>query len=188
MHWKPQPICRSCSAYWPELVALIVIAVVLGRLALSPLKTHEWLLLGVGLSTFAWPVLALFAAWAFAMAARERMEWRHSNGRYNALQVGLALLTFAALVSLLGAIPWGLLGQPDMQIVSPVGYERLAWFTDRIAGVTPDAGVVSVSIWFYKAAMLAWALWLSFRLLRWLPWAWRAYTRGGLWRGRVQST
>jgi len=45
--------------------------------------------------------------------------------------------------------------------------------------------VLSVSIWFYKAAMLAWSLWLSFRLLRWLPWAWRAYTHGGLWRSRV---
>ncbi len=173
--------------YWPELLALVVMAFALGRLALSPLRTHEWLLLGWGLSTFAWPVLALFAAWAFAMSARERMEWRHSNGRFNALQVGLGALTFAALAALLGAIPYGLLGQPDMQIVSPVGYERLAWFTDRIAGATPDAGVVSVSIWFYKAAMLAWALWLSFRLLRWLPWAWRAYNHGGLWRGRVQA-
>jgi hypothetical protein len=171
--------------YWPELLAFIVIAFALGRLALSPLRTHEWLLLGWGLSTFAWPVLALFAAWAFAMAKRERMEWRHSAGRFNALQIVLALLTVAALGALLGAIPWGLLGQPDMQIVSPVSYEHLSWFADRSAGVTPDAGVLSVSIWFYKAAMLAWSLWLSFRLLRWLPWAWRAYTHGGLWRGRV---
>ncbi len=174
--------------YWPELLALIVIAFVLGRLALSPLRTHEWLLLGWGLSTFAWPVLVLFAAWAFAMSARERMEWRHSAGRFNAQQIVLALLTVVALGTLLGAIPWGLLGQPDMQIVSPVGYDHLTWFADRTAGLTPDAGVLSVSIWFYKAAMLAWSLWLSFRLLRWLPWAWRAYTHGGLWRSRVGTT
>ena len=171
--------------YWPELLAFVVIAFILGRLALSPLRTHEWLLLGWGLSTFAWPVLALFAAWAFAMSARERMEWRHSAGRFNALQIVLAVLTVAALGALLSAIPWGLLGAPDMQVVSPVGYERLSWFADRTAGLTPDAGVLSVSIWFYKAAMLAWSLWLSFRLLRWLPWAWRAYTHGGLWRSRV---
>ena len=174
--------------YWPELLAFVVIAFALGRLALSPLRTHEWLLLGWGLSTFAWPVFALFAAWAFVMSARERMEWRPSAGRFNALQVALALLTIAALGALLGAIPWGLLGQPDMQVVSPVSYERLSWFADRTAGLTPDAGVLSVSIWFYKAAMLAWSLWLSFRLLRWLPWAWRAYTHGGLWRGRVGAS
>ena len=33
--------------------------------------------------------------------------------------------------------------------------------------------------------MLLWALWLSFALLRWLPWSWHCYTSGGLWRGKV---
>jgi hypothetical protein len=173
--------------YWPELLAFALIAFAVGRLALSPLRTYEWLLLGWGLSTFAWPVLALFAVWAFAMSARERMNPQLSDNRFNAMQAGLALLTVAALGALLGAIPWGLLGQPDMQIVSPVSYDRLSWFADRIAATTPNAGVISVSIWFYKAAMLAWALWLSFRLLRWLPWAWRAFSSGGLWRRRVRS-
>jgi hypothetical protein len=42
-------------------------------------------------------------------------------------------------------------------------------------------------LWFYRGAMLAWALWLSFALLRWLPWAWRAYNTGGLWRGKVAA-
>jgi hypothetical protein len=32
--------------------------------------------------------------------------------------------------------------------------------------------------------MLLWALWLSFALLRWLPWAWRQYASEGVWRGR----
>jgi hypothetical protein len=31
--------------------------------------------------------------------------------------------------------------------------------------------------------MLAWALWLSFALLRWLPWGWRAFSASGIWRG-----
>jgi hypothetical protein len=75
-----------------------------------------------------------------------------------------------------------------MQIVSPVGYEPLSWFEDRSAGLTPSAGAVSVTLWLYRAAMLAWALWLSFALLRWLPWAWRAFSHGGYWRGRVKAT
>lgn len=166
--------------YWPELVALVLGALVLGRLAASPLRTHEWLLLGVGLSTFAWPVLLLFAIWAFAMSARGRVEGPRSRGRFNAMQVALGVLTVAALVALVGAIPVGLLGAPDMHIVSPVA-GGLSWFVDRTAGLTPDAGALSVSQWFYKAAMLAWALWLSFALLRWLPWAWRSFAHGGLW-------
>jgi hypothetical protein len=171
--------------YWPELLALVIAAFALGRLAWSPLRTHEWLLLGFGLSTFAWPVLALFAVWAFAMSWRGRTELAISNRWFNALQVALGALAVVALVALIGAIPVGLLGRPDMQIVSPVDYNALSWFADRTAGLTPDSGALSVSLWFYKAAMLAWALWLSFALLRWLPWAWRAFSRGGIWRGRI---
>jgi hypothetical protein len=171
--------------YWPELLALVVAAFALGRLAWSPLSTYEWLLLGFGLSTFAWPVLALFATWSFAMSWRGRTETVFSNRSFNALQVALAALAVIALVALIGAIPVGLLGRPQMQIVSPVEYNPLSWFLDRTAGLTPDSGALSVSLWFYKAAMLAWALWLSFALLRWLPWAWRAFSRGGIWRGRV---
>jgi hypothetical protein len=168
--------------YWPELLALMLGAFVLGRLPLKPLRTHEWLLLGFGLSTFAWPVLFVFAVWVFALAWRGNQEIAWSNRRFNALQAGLGILTVIALVSLVGAIPTGLLGRPDMQVVSPVNYNPLAWFADRTNGVTPTAGTISVSLWFYRAAMLAWALWLSLALLRWLPWAWRAYSHGGSWR------
>jgi hypothetical protein len=41
--------------------------------------------------------------------------------------------------------------------------------------------VFSVSLWWYKAAMLAWALWLAFALTRWLPFAWRALNVGSFW-------
>ena len=34
-------------------------------------------------------------------------------------------------------------------------------------------GVLSVSLWWYRLAMLAWALWLSFALTRWVRWAWQ---------------
>jgi len=39
-----------------------------------------------------------------------------------------------------------------------------------------------VPMWIYKVLILAWALWLSFALLRWLPWAWREFVADGLWR------
>jgi len=53
-----------------------------------------------------------------------------------------------------------------MHIVSPVEYGALSWFVDRTAGASPSAGAISLSLWFYRAAMLAWALWLSLALLR----------------------
>ena len=185
--WSFGPPLGPAILYWSELLVFGLAAVGLGRLAWSPLRTHEWLLLGLGLSTFAWPTLLLFAFWAFAMSWRSRSKLGLGDRAFNALQLGLGLLSAAALLAVIGAIPLGLLGTPDMQIVSPVGGQPLSWFEDRSTGLTPSAGALSVSLWFYRAAMLAWALWLSFALLRWLPWAWCAFSHGGLWRGKIKA-
>jgi hypothetical protein len=58
----------------------------------------------------------------------------------------------------------------------------LAWFADRSDTVLPQGTVVSAPLWIYKALILAWALWLSFALMRWLPWAWRCFSSTDLWR------
>ena len=108
------------AAISTALAALILGALALGRLPLTPLRTHEWLLLGFGLSTFAWPVLLVFAVWAFALAWRESRAPTWSNNMFNVLQIWLGMLTVLALVALVGAIPLGLLGRPDMQIASPL--------------------------------------------------------------------
>lgn len=169
--------------FWSELLVFIVAAVLLGRLAYSPLKTQEWLLLGLGLSTFSWGVLLLFAAWMFVM--RWRSDWRGSVSRiqFNWIQVTLGLLSVIALIALVSAIPFGLLASPDMRVRGLMsGPDTFHWFVDLTPGALPRPGVISVSLWWYKLAMLAWALWLSFALLRWLPWAWNAFRANGWWR------
>jgi hypothetical protein len=130
-------------------------------------------------------VLLLFAVWVFALEWRRSWSAQVAPWAFDAVQAGLALLTVAALGSLVAAIPNGLLGTPDMRID---GFESqadsLVWFHDHIREVLPQPAVVSVSIWFYKAAMLAWALWLSFALVRWVRWAWDAFSAQRLWYGR----
>ena len=59
--------------YWGELIAFILLAVGVGRTRRTPLRTYEWLILGLGLSTFSWSVLLLFAVWIFAMRWREEL-------------------------------------------------------------------------------------------------------------------
>jgi len=168
--------------YWGELAVFIVIALALGRLRRTPLRTRDWLLLGLGLSTFSWWVLIVFAAWLFLLdrrpAVRIEKRWQ-----FNAAQVLLAVFSIAALGVLVSAIPYGLLGEPDMGVINGYG-GSMGWFMDRTAPQLPQPFVLSVSIWFYKLAMLLWALWLSFALLRWLPWAWRQYAVEGVWRAK----
>jgi hypothetical protein len=176
--------------YWGELVVFIVLAVVLGRSQRSPLRIHEWLLLGLGLSTFSWTALLLFATWMFSMRWRAGFNGEHwSRRRFNLLQSALVVLSVVSVVMLIAAIPSGLLGNPDMRIAG-IGQDahELNWFNDRASGVLPIPWVLSLSVWWYKAAMLLWALWLAFALVRWLPIAWRALAVGGFWRDASAAT
>jgi hypothetical protein len=165
--------------YWGELALFVVIALALGRLRRTPLRTRDWLLLGLGLSTFSWWVLIVFGTWLFLLDRRHDLRFE-KRWQFNTAQVLLAVLSVSALGVLVSAIPYGLLGSPDMGVRGD-----LHWFVDRTASELPQPFVISVSIWFYKLAMLLWALWLSFALLRWLPWAWRQYAIEGVWRSKA---
>ena len=174
--------------YWGELIAFILVAVGLGRTRRTPLRSHEWLILGLGLSTFSWSALLLFAVWIFGMRWREELSTEQlSTRRFNLMQVGLIILSLATVVSLIAAIPYGLLANPDMRITgSGQQANELSWFNDQAVGELPTPWVLSLSLWWYKAAMLLWALWLSFALVRWLPIAWQALGAGGFWRKRLR--
>jgi hypothetical protein len=161
--------------YWPELAALILFALLLGRVSWTPLKTHHWLLLGLGFSTFNWPVLAVVVAWLLSAGAREQWRTRLPWRQYNATQAMFALFTVIAL----------LLGTPDMHVTGNGSTgNSLVWFADRSESALPVASAWSMPIWVYKVLILAWALWLSFALLRWLPWVWRSFAKEGFWHSR----
>ena len=103
--------------------------------------------------------------------------------KFNLLQLGMAALTLLALAVLIAAVPKGLLGLPDMHVAgNDSSAWNLRWFADQSSGALPAGGVFSVSLWVYKLAMLAWALWLANALIGWLRWAFDAWTRGGYWR------
>jgi hypothetical protein len=170
--------------YWGELVFFTLLAVVLGRSRNTPLPTHEWLLLGLGLSTFSWSVMLLVIIWMIAIRWREGLNIQMFTPRtFKLLQATLVALSLMAVLGLIMAIPYGLLASPDMRIAGAGQYfGNLSWFTDQSANQLPSAWVLSVSLWWYKAAMLAWALWLAFALTRWLPFAWRSLNVGSFWR------
>jgi hypothetical protein len=176
--------------YWGELLVFLVVAFAAGRSGRTPLQSREWLLLGLGLSTYSWTALALFAAFVATFEWRGRSGVTPATGRdYNAMQVGLALLAIVAIASLVAAVPYSLLSTPDMRISG--SYEApgtFHWFSDQTASAVPVVSVLSVPLWWYKLAMLAWALWLSFVLTRWIRWAWDIYRRDGLWHPHTPAT
>ena len=172
--------------YWGEAVVFLVIAMLLGRWSQSPLRTHEWVLLGIGLSTLSWSVLALVAAWLFALRWRRRWPANVSRWRFNLTQIALALLTVVAVAVLVFAgIRQSLLASPDMGIAGDGSAPGLfAWFVDRTASTLPRPAVISVPLWLYRVLMFAWAFWIATALLRWLRGAWEAWKTQGIWRSK----
>ena len=102
---------------------------------------------------------------------------------YDLRQIVLVLWTLAALVILWEALHQGLLGAPEMQVLgNGSSSASLRWFTDRVGAALPSVEIVSVPLLVYRAAMLAWALWIALSLLSWLRWGWGAFTQGGGWK------
>ena len=174
--------------YWSELVVLLIFAVILGRISLTPLTTRHWLLLGLGFSTFSWPVLGIVIAWLLICGAREKLRTEMPSPVFNALQLLIGAATIIALGAIVSSLPYGLLGTPDMHVN---GYQSfgnsLSWFADRSESVLPIAVAWSAPMWIYKVLILGWALWLSFALLRWLPWVWQCFSSQGFWRKQVRD-
>lgn len=185
--WTWGPASGPAVLYWSQLAVLILMAWLLARFAPTPLRARHWLLLGLGFSAFAWSAYALVVVWLLALGWRAR----HVPGAhwpvvwFNLLQCALAVLTLLALLVLIGAVPRGLLGLPDMHVAGHASTAwDLRWFADRSRGPLAVGGVLSVSLWFYKLAMLAWALWLANALIGWMRWVFAAWSTGGYWRRR----
>lgn len=188
------PALGPAVLFWGILVVMILIAVALGKSKLTPLKSWEWLLLGLGL-TVATPVAAIVVvAWFVLMQQRRKMISPLSNlssGSFKGMQIGLVLLSGMFVVSLFTSISAGLLGLPQMQIASPhlpmlqnlvTGTQyQLEWYQDQMASTLPQAWCISLPLYIYRIAMLLWALWLAFSLVKWLRWGWESYAMGEYW-------
>ncbi|MBV1889659.1 MAG: hypothetical protein KUG54_01400, partial [Gammaproteobacteria bacterium] len=178
--------------YWGVLLVILLVGFALGWFSKRkgdsggqpPLKSRHWMLLGLGMSTGTFPAGLLIVGWFFLLGWRSQLTpQKLSLGRFNLIQVGLGLLSIASIAALLATIPFGLLSQPDMGVVGN-GSSRylLHWYQDMSSSDLPRAWVISLPIWVYRLAMLAWSLWLANALISWAKWGWQAYSYQGLWR------
>ena len=177
------PSLGPAVRFWSLFGILLVVAFGLARVPLTPLTTGQWLLLAIGLSQVAVPLAALVVLWLLALGLRERHGGGLVGYRFNFTQIGLVLLSVAALAVLVEAIRHGLLGHPDMHVAgNGSNAHQLRWYADRVLAEPPSATVISAPILVYRLLMLGWALWLAFAILRWLRWGWNCFGADGLWR------
>ena len=169
--------------YWGVLIVLLLVALALGRVPLTPLKGWQWLLLGIGLSQVSLFMAAFIVAWLMILGARSRLQTLPSPLLFDSMQIGLGFLTFFALSFLFVAVEQGLLGTPEMHVAGnqSSAYD-LNWYQDRTDAVLPQVWVLSVPLLVYRLLMLAWALWRAVSLLKGLKWGWHCFTTTAIWR------
>lgn len=183
--WVSGPSMGPAILFWGVLLAILILSLILGASKLTPLRSWQWFLLGVGLSQSETALMILVIIWLFAIAFREKLTRKLDYAQFNAMQIGLVCLTVVALIVLSGAVANGLLGRPDMQIMgNGSNAYALNWYQDRADQLLPQPSVISVPLWIYRALMLAWALWLAMAVLSWLRWGWQSLNVGGLWMKR----
>ncbi|MFA7345369.1 MAG: hypothetical protein WC003_13785 [Terrimicrobiaceae bacterium] len=183
--WADGPLRGPAVRFWTVLACSLIAAWLLGRLASSPLGTAEWMLLGIGLTQVPLPAALLVVGWLFYLSWRGSESYiRLPAWGFNLLQLALIALTAMALAVFVAVVAEGLLGNPEMFIAGN-GSTRsaLRWYQARCGEMLPQPGCVSVSIWWFRLLMLAWALWLAAALLRWLRLAWVRFSTGGCFRG-----
>ncbi len=170
--------------FWGELLVIILLALILGRVTLTPLSTLQWLLLSLGLSQIPAAIAAIVVAWLLLLGLRKKRGLEIKQViTFNLIQVFLVILTLFALGTLFFAIQQGLLGHPDMQIGgNGSSGHLLRWYQDRTGTELPTAWVITVPLLAYRIAMLLWALWLAMALLRWLRWGWDCFSSGNSWK------
>ena len=188
--WAHGPRRGPAVRFWGILICALLAAAVLGRIARSPLHTVEWMLLAIGLTQVPLPAALAVVGWLFLLGWRGTDSFqRLGNPGYNCLQIVLIALTATALGILVTAVGEGLLGNPEMFITGNDSTRTaLRWFQARSENLLPRPGCVSISIWWYRFFMLAWALWLAAALLRWLRRGWQAFSSGGCFRSKPKTT
>lgn len=167
--------------FWGVLIVIMILAIGLGKIKITPLKHWHWFLLLIGLSQISVESAMCVVIWLIALGLRATKEV--TNPKYfNIVQIGLALLTVTSLLLLFVAVQQGLLGSPDMQIAGNQSSAfKLNWFQDRNTELLPTATIISVPLMAYRLLMLLWSLWLAVSLLNWLKWGWSCFSSNGLW-------
>jgi len=183
------PTMGPAVLFWGVFIVILIVAYALGRIKGTPLNSLQWMLLGTGLSASGPWVLAIVAVSIFALRLRGRLSTAQLSALlFNLMQLGLLLLVFVSVSTLLFVIQQGLLGSPDMQITGNGSYAyELNWFSDRINAALPLTTTISVADYIFRLMMLAWSIWLAFAVIKWAQWGWGCYTQGEYWRSRSAS-
>ncbi|MET0285309.1 MAG: hypothetical protein ABW352_12595, partial [Polyangiales bacterium] len=125
------PAWGPAILWWGYLALVVLVALGLGRAPYSPLRSWQWVLLGLGLAHVETAIALIVVGWLFALAYREDDRIRDVRLFY-LVQVLLVIFTIVALCCLTYSVQQGLLVPPDMQVQGMLSNQNFVqWYVDR---------------------------------------------------------
>jgi hypothetical protein len=184
--WTNGPKMGPVVLFWGYLILLLIISFALANLNWTPLRAWQWFLLGLGLSQTHFFEAIVVVGWFLLFYYRKQNILKGSRWLFNIRQLGLIVLSVAALFIIYEAIHSGLLGIPQMQIKgNGSSWRFLSWYIDQIDNKIPQPWVIYLPLFMYRIAMLLWALWMAHSLIQWIRWMWMCFSEGGIFRVKV---
>lgn len=192
--WVSGPVMGPAVLFWGLLLVITLVAFILGSQPWSVLKSWQWLLLGVGVTTTFMPLLIVILSWFVLLSFRTKIlalpaTQERGAKAFNFIQVIIGLNTLAMLLSLLASVSLGLVFEvPNMQVMGNGSSDfYLSWYQDISENSLPSVSVISVPMLVYRLLILAWSIWLSLSLMGWLRWGWESFSEGGVWKKNAKK-
>ncbi|MBN4055438.1 hypothetical protein JYU12_01700 [bacterium AH-315-K03] len=191
------PSIGPAMLYWGVLCVIILGAITLPYLASAlklnmPITLTGWLLLGIGLSTVNGYGVLITAGFFFLLAYRKQHinPDTLSNTAFNLLQLFIICWAILAAISIVSAIPLGLLSNPKMQVLGNGSSSHLyRYYQDMVdTGQFPTVSVISVPLFVYRIVMLLWSLWLASKIIQWSTWGWQCYSNKTAWKHKIKQS
>ncbi|MBU1168591.1 MAG: hypothetical protein KKD44_03410, partial [Proteobacteria bacterium] len=152
---------------WGLCGLILMGALILGRMPISPLSSRTWTILGLGLLSLSLPQILCVVGWFLVMELRKNTS-PVSPLLFNLMQVFLMAWTAWMVFTFYQVVSQGLISVPDMTVTGNHStQDLLIWTQDRSPGILPSPWVAIYSAHTYHLLMLFWSLWLSVQLLPW---------------------
>jgi len=174
--------------FWGKLLIVLLLSLALSQFRDIPIKRHEWVLLGLGLTTLPPLLMTIPVLWFFLLKYRKE-SFSESSRFFNLSQVFIILFSLATAGIYYLIVQGGLILHPDMQIYGNNSTRTLLrWYSDMSQGEIPQPIIFSLPLWVWRCVAFAWSLWLAFMIIRWVRWGWGCFSVGGLWHKSTPET
>lgn len=167
---------------WNQLIIALFLSFIFSRLSVVPIGFFGWSFMMVGLTQTGVLWLLLPAATLLALAYKKTHTITNSV-MFNLRQLALMVLVITSMVVFYMATKRGLLGLPTMYISGNGSTaHELIWYQDRLSNLIPQPYYLSLPIFYYRALMLVWSLWIAWTFIKIAPWIWQCLVYDGIWK------